>query len=143
MSHLIKIYAVCKFSFFRLWYLKSKTLKSVEVYKSKVSIDFDEVAHYEPPHQNLCYLQIQLFLSLVVRVNFWAYFLIFSVELFPFLRKAFLCRSDRDKHMFHKYIFWFLFWHALSSDERRLVCWLFMILVCKISIHWSQSEMNQ
>ena len=23
MSHLIKIYAVCKFNYFRLWYLKS------------------------------------------------------------------------------------------------------------------------
>ena len=29
------------------------------------SVDLDEVAHYEPPHQDLCCLQIQLFLSLV------------------------------------------------------------------------------
>ena len=33
-------------------------------------VDLDEVAHYEPPHQDLCRLQIQLFSSLVVkRVN--------------------------------------------------------------------------
>ena len=30
------------------------------------SVDLDEVAHYEPPHQDLHCLQIQLFLSLVV-----------------------------------------------------------------------------
>ena len=30
------------------------------------SVDLDEVAHYEPPHQDLCCLQIQLFSSLVV-----------------------------------------------------------------------------
>ena len=28
-------------------------------------VDLDEVAHYEPPHQDLHCLQIQLFLSLV------------------------------------------------------------------------------
>ena len=27
MSHLIKIYTVCKFSYFRLWYLKELTYK--------------------------------------------------------------------------------------------------------------------
>ena len=31
------------------------------------SVDLDEVAHYEPPHQNLRCLQIQLFSSLVVK----------------------------------------------------------------------------
>ena len=31
------------------------------------SVDLDEVAHYEPPHQDLHCLQIQLFLSLVVK----------------------------------------------------------------------------
>ena len=30
-------------------------------------MDLDEVAHYEPPHQDLCCLQIQLFLSLVLK----------------------------------------------------------------------------
>ena len=30
-------------------------------------MDLDEVAHYEPPHQDLRCLQIQLFLSLVVK----------------------------------------------------------------------------
>ena len=30
------------------------------------SVDLDEVAHYEPPHQDLLCLQIQLFSSLVV-----------------------------------------------------------------------------
>ena len=30
-------------------------------------VDFDEVAHYEPPHQDLRCLQIQLFSSLVVK----------------------------------------------------------------------------
>ena len=30
-------------------------------------MDVDEVAHYEPPHQDLRYLQIQLFLSLVLK----------------------------------------------------------------------------
>ena len=29
-------------------------------------MDLDEVAHDEPPHQDLCCLQIQLFSSLVV-----------------------------------------------------------------------------
>ena len=32
-------------------------------------MDLDEVAHYEPPHQDLRCLQIQLFSSLVVRVD--------------------------------------------------------------------------
>ena len=31
------------------------------------SVDLDEVAHYEPPHQNLRCLQIQLFSSLVLK----------------------------------------------------------------------------
>ena len=31
------------------------------------SIDLDEVAHYEPPHQDLRCLQIQLLLSLVLK----------------------------------------------------------------------------
>ena len=30
-------------------------------------MDLDEVAHYEPPHQNLRCLKIQLFLSLVLK----------------------------------------------------------------------------
>ena len=30
-------------------------------------MDLDEVAHYEPPHQDLPCLQIQLFLSLVLK----------------------------------------------------------------------------
>ena len=30
-------------------------------------MDLDEVAHHEPPHLNLCCLQIQLFLSLVLK----------------------------------------------------------------------------
>ena len=33
------------------------------------SIALDEVVHYEPPHQDLRYLQIQLFPSLVFRVR--------------------------------------------------------------------------
>ena len=32
------------------------------------SVDLAEVAHYEPPHQDLCCLQIQLFQSLVLTV---------------------------------------------------------------------------
>ena len=32
------------------------------------SVDLDEVAHYEPPHQDLGCLQIQLFSSLVLKV---------------------------------------------------------------------------
>ena len=31
------------------------------------SVDLDEVAHYEPPHQDPPYLQIQLLLSLVLK----------------------------------------------------------------------------
>ena len=31
------------------------------------SVDLDEMAHYEPPHQDLRCLQIQLFLSLVLK----------------------------------------------------------------------------
>ena len=31
------------------------------------SEDLDEVAHYEPPHQNLCCLQTQLFSPLVLK----------------------------------------------------------------------------
>ena len=30
-------------------------------------MDLDEVAHHEPPHQDLCCLQILLFASLVVK----------------------------------------------------------------------------
>ena len=30
-------------------------------------VDLDEVAHYEPLHQDLCCLQIHLFLSLVLK----------------------------------------------------------------------------
>ena len=33
------------------------------------SVDMDEVAHYEPLHQGLCYLQIQLFSSLELGDN--------------------------------------------------------------------------
>ena len=31
------------------------------------SVDLDEVAHHEPPHQDLCCLQIKLILSLVLK----------------------------------------------------------------------------
>ena len=31
------------------------------------SVDLDEVAHYEPPHQDLRCLQVQLFFSLVFK----------------------------------------------------------------------------
>ena len=31
------------------------------------SVDLDEVAHYEPPHQDLCCLRVQLILSLVLK----------------------------------------------------------------------------
>ena len=31
------------------------------------SVGLDEVSHYEPPHQDLCCLQSQLFSSLVLR----------------------------------------------------------------------------
>ena len=30
-------------------------------------MDLDEVAHYEPPYQDLCCLQIQLYLFLVLK----------------------------------------------------------------------------
>ena len=57
-----KIY-VCKFS----KKVKSK-LYHIENFKDQRanSVDQDEVAHYEPPHRDLCCLQIQLFLSLVL-----------------------------------------------------------------------------
>ena len=32
------------------------------------SVDLDEAAHYEPPHQDLPCLQISLFMSLVLKV---------------------------------------------------------------------------
>ena len=31
------------------------------------SIDLDELAHYEPPHQELCCFKIHLFVSLVLK----------------------------------------------------------------------------
>ena len=34
------------------------------------SVDLEEVAHYEPPHQDLRCLQIQLFTSLVLKELF-------------------------------------------------------------------------
>ena len=30
-------------------------------------VDFDDVAHHEPPHQDLCCLQIQLYSSLALK----------------------------------------------------------------------------
>ena len=57
---------VCKFS-------KKFKSKLYHIENSKTrganSVDLDEVAHYEPPHQDLRCLQIQLFSSLVVRVD--------------------------------------------------------------------------
>ena len=35
--------------------------------KGANSVDLDEVAQFEPPHQDLCCLQIQLFSSLVLK----------------------------------------------------------------------------
>ena len=35
--------------------------------RGRNSVDLDEVAHYEPPHQDLHCLQIQLILSLVLK----------------------------------------------------------------------------
>ena len=98
MSHLSKIYAVCKFSYFRqgyrLKYRDTDSNKSVDslldlfciilivisvmfieclyCYMGKIkfkpnSVDLDEVAHDEPPQQDLCCLQIQLFSSLVFK----------------------------------------------------------------------------
>ena len=37
-------------------------------------VHLDEVAHYEPPHQDLHCLQIQVFSSLVLKVLIWATF---------------------------------------------------------------------
>ena len=42
-------------------------LYHIENSKRANSVDLDEVAHYEPPHQDLCCLQIQLFSSLVLK----------------------------------------------------------------------------
>ena len=51
---------VCKFS---------ENVKSKLYYiENSNSVDLDEVAHYEPPHQDLHCLQIQLFSSLVVKL---------------------------------------------------------------------------
>ena len=52
--------------------LKKKELKLYLIAKTKtrgqtVTVDLDEVAHYEPPHQDLHCLQIQLFSSLVLK----------------------------------------------------------------------------
>ena len=41
-------------------------LKKFKDYRAN-SVDLDEVAHYEPPHQDLRCLQIQLFASLVLK----------------------------------------------------------------------------
>ena len=50
---------VCKFS---------KNVKSKLYHiENPNSIDLNEVAHYEPPHQDLGCLQIQLFLSLELK----------------------------------------------------------------------------
>ena len=49
------------------------------------SVDLDEVAHYEPPHQDLRCLQIQLFSSLVVKEL--TYLHVFG-ELFIFASSA-------------------------------------------------------
>ena len=43
------------------------TEKQTTNFSSANSVDLDEVAHYEPPHQDLRCLQIQLFSSLVVK----------------------------------------------------------------------------
>ena len=49
--------------------VKSK-LYHIETWKTRgQSVDLDRVVHHEPPHQDLRCLQIQLFLSLVLRVN--------------------------------------------------------------------------
>ena len=41
--------------------------KPYHIEKRANSVDLDEVAHDEPPHQDLRCLQIKLFLSLVVK----------------------------------------------------------------------------
>ena len=53
---------ICKFSN----NVKSKRYH-IENSKRANKVDLDEVAHSEPPHQDLHCLQIQLFLSLVVK----------------------------------------------------------------------------
>ena len=44
------------------------------------SVDLDEVAHHEPPHQDLRYLQIRLFSSLV---SISTFFSVNSSEKYP------------------------------------------------------------
>ena len=50
------------------------------------SVDLDEVAHHEPPHQDLHCLQIQLFLSLALKKlnNLSSMYKFFSFLLFSF-----------------------------------------------------------
>ena len=53
MSHLIKVYAVCKFSYFHLWCLIKELMKQkmkIHVAEFANSEDSDEVAHHEPLH---------------------------------------------------------------------------------------------
>ena len=53
---------VCKISKCYIQAISNTEVKD----KTANSIDPDEVAHYEPPHLDLCYWQIQLLLFLVL-----------------------------------------------------------------------------
>ena len=59
------------------------------------------MAHYEPSHQDLCCLQIQLFLSLVIRVNTHLLFQIYNCSvsqknclIYDLKRLKPACKSD-------------------------------------------------
>ena len=47
--------------------VKSKLYRIENLKTRGQTVDLDEVAHYEPPHQDLYCLQIQLFLSMVLK----------------------------------------------------------------------------
>ena len=51
---------------FKIFEVQAIAYREFKDYRAN-SVDPDEVAHYEPPHPDLCWLQIQLFSSLVFK----------------------------------------------------------------------------
>ena len=70
MSHLIRIYAFCKFSFFICGVLNLKKMPETKIADFAKSIDPDEAVHNEPPHLDLHCLPSSL--CLMMNHTVWA-----------------------------------------------------------------------
>ena len=113
--------------------------------KRAYSVDLDEMAHYEPIHQDLCCLQIQLFQSLVLKELKSKHFLLWKAPYEETGQYLQLDQSDHPWKSIHTLIKYWNTWICPNRVNRKkqsaqgLHCLLFHLLDI---FFWMYSKMR-